>query len=281
MTKPTTTTLISATIGGAIAAAALLVAAPGDTTHRTIKGSASSAAGMLAADERTHQTLAHLIYQRAAPSVVAISATSTSHGFFGASAQADTGSGIVVSAKGLILTNNHVVNGAHSITVQVGGSSGPLRRAKVVGVDASDDLALLKITPAGLTLRPLHFADSSGVQIGDPAFAIGNPYGLDQTLTVGVVSALDRTITSPNGASITGVIQTDAALNPGNSGGPLLNAAGEVTGVNSQIATGSNSSEVEQQGGNTGIGFAIPSDTVRAELKRLDHGAAAAAASLS
>jgi putative serine protease PepD len=281
MPTPTTTTLISATIGGAIAAAALLVASPGDTTHRTIKGSASAAAGMLAADERTHQTLAHVIYQRAAPSVVAISATSTSNGFFGASSQSDTGSGIVVSTKGLILTNNHVVNGAHSITVQVGGSSGPLRRAKVVGVDASDDLALLKIAPAGLTLRVLRFADSSGVQIGDPAFAIGNPYGLDQTLTVGVISALDRTITSPNGASITGVIQTDAALNPGNSGGPLLNAAGEVTGVNAQIATGSNASPTEQQGGNTGIGFAIPSDTVRAELKRLDHGAAAKAASLS
>jgi putative serine protease PepD len=282
MPKPTITTLISASIGGAIAATLLVLATPSGTTHRTIKGSASAAAGMLAADERTHQTLAHLIYEHAAPSVVAISATSTSNGFFGASSQADTGSGIVVSAKGLILTNNHVVSGAHAITVQVGGSSGPLRRATVVGVDASDDLALLRIMPEGLTLRPLRFADSAGVQIGDPAFAIGNPYGLDQTLTVGVVSALHRTITSPNGASITGIIQTDAALNPGNSGGPLLNAAGEVTGVNSQIATSSGSSEFdEQQGGNTGIGFAIPSDTVRSELKRLDHGAAASAAGLS
>jgi putative serine protease PepD len=115
------------------------------------------------------------------------------------------------------------------------------------------------------------------VQVGDPAYAIGNPYGLDQTLTVGVVSALHRTINAPDGAAITGVIQTDAALNPGNSGGPLLNAAGEVIGVNSQIATGANSTGDGDEGGNTGIGFAIPSNTVKTELARLDHGVAAAA----
>jgi putative serine protease PepD len=118
----------------------------------------------------------------------------------------------------------------------------------------------------------LRFGNSAAVRVGDPAFAIGNPYTFDQTLTVGVISALNRTITSPNGASITGVIQTDAALNPGNSGGPLLDAAGRVIGVNSQIAT--DPSAVAQQGSNSGIGFAIPSTTVLADLASLDHGAA-------
>jgi putative serine protease PepD len=122
----------------------------------------------------------------------------------------------------------------------------------------------------------MEFADSASVRVGDEAFAIGNPYGLDQTLTVGVVSALRRTITSPNGALIRGVIQTDAALNPGNSGGPLLDTDGEVIGINAQIE--SNGQSGITQPGNTGIGFAIPSDTVIADLARLDHGAASIAA---
>jgi putative serine protease PepD len=119
----------------------------------------------------------------------------------------------------------------------------------------------------------LRFGNSAAVRVGDPAFAIGNPFTFDQTLTVGVISALDRTITSPNGANITGVIQTDAALNPGNSGGPLLNGAGEVIGVNSQIAA--SGAALATQGSNSGIGFAVPSATVLADLASMDHGAAA------
>ena len=165
-----------------------------------------------------------------------------------------------------------MVAGATRITVQFGGSGGPTRSARIVGVDASNDLALLSVAPTGLTLSPLRFGNSAAVRVGDPAFAIGNPYTFDQTLTVGVISALNRTITSPNGASITGVIQTDAALNPGNSGGPLLDAAGRVIGVNSQIAT--DPSAFAQQGSNSGIGFAIPSSTVLGDLASLDHGAA-------
>jgi putative serine protease PepD len=272
LARPTSTTILCGAVGGLIAAAAVFALSPSGTTHHTLTRSGPVAAGTLAADEQTHQTIAHVIYEHAAPSVVAISATSTSNSFFGSSQQADTGSGIVVSANGLILTNDHVVSGARAIAVQVGGSSGPLRRAAVVGTDASDDLALLKIAPDGLVLTPLKFADSATVNVGDQAFAIGNPYGLDQTLTVGVVSALDRTITAPNGAAIRGVLQTDAALNPGNSGGPLLNTAGEVIGVNAQIATGTGATATDEQGGNTGIGFAIPANTVKAELARLEHG---------
>jgi putative serine protease PepD len=279
MARVNLTTMLSAVFGGLVAAAILALVPSGKTIHRRVTASSPVAANTLAADEQTHQTLAHVIYEADSLSVVAISATSSSSSLFGASQQADTGSGIVVSARGIILTNNHVVAGAHFIAVQIGGAAGPLRRAQLVGVDAAHDIALLQIAPAGLALRPLKFADSAVVAVGDPAFAIGNPYGLDQTLTVGVVSALHRTITAPDGAAIKGVIQTDAALNPGNSGGPLLNAAGEVIGVNSQIATSPDSSGASGvQGGNTGVGFAIASNTIKVDLEHLDHGAAAGAA---
>ncbi|MGA3362063.1 MAG: trypsin-like peptidase domain-containing protein [Solirubrobacteraceae bacterium] len=273
MARRPTTSLLSAALGGLLAAIAVVLIAPsGTVSTRTVAASTDAAANALASDRQTHQTLAHAIYEHAAPSVVAILATTQTTGLFGGT-QSDSGSGIVVSAKGLILTNNHVVAGADKISVQFGGSDGPTRSATVVGVDASNDLALLSVKPAGLTLTPLRFGNSAAVRVGDPAFAIGNPFTFDQTLTVGVISALDRTITSPNGAAITGVIQTDAALNPGNSGGPLLNAAGAVIGVNSQIATGG--SAFAAQGSNSGIGFAIPSATVLADLASLDHGAAA------
>ena len=273
MTPGPATSILKAILGGVLVAVVIVVISPsgGKTTH-IVSSTTPVAANALASDEQMHQTLAHQIYERAAPRVVAIEATSNSGGLFGGT-QSDSGSGIVVSAKGLILTNNHVVDGAGKITVQFGGSGGATRSARVVGTDASNDLALLSVAPAGLKLSPLTFADSAAVQVGDEAFAIGNPFLFDQTLTAGVVSALDRTITSPNGASITGVIQTDAALNPGNSGGPLLNTSGQVIGVNSQIATGSGTTF---GGGNSGIGFAVPSSTVLSDLASFDHGAALA-----
>ena len=272
MNRRAATSLLSAALGGLVAAIIVVAIAPaGSSTTRTVSASTGVAANALASDELTHETLAHTIYERAAPGVVSILASTPSTGLFGGT-QSDSGSGIIVSARGLILTNNHVVSGATRITVQFGGSGGATRLARIVGVDASDDLALLSVTRAGLTLSPLRFGNSAGVRVGDPAFAIGNPYTFDQTLTVGVISALNRTITSPDGASITGVIQTDAALNPGNSGGPLLDSAGRVIGVNSQIAT--DPSGFAQQGSNSGIGFAIPSSTVLTDLASLDHGAA-------
>jgi putative serine protease PepD len=273
MTPRPATSILSAALGGLLVAGVIVVISPsGPTNTRTVAASAPVAANALASDQQTHQTLAHQIYERTAPSVVAISATSSPDSLFGGT-QSDTGSGIVVSAKGLILTNDHVVDGAAKITAQIGGSGGSLRAATVVGVDASNDLALLSVKPAGLTLTPLTFGSAAAVAVGDQAFAIGNPFTFDQTLTVGVISALNRTITSPNGATITGVIQTDAALNPGNSGGPLLNAAGQVIGINSQIATGGGSA-FAGGGGNSGIGFAVPSSTVLHDLASFDHGAA-------
>jgi S1-C subfamily serine protease len=174
-----------------------------------------------------------------------------------------TGSGFVIDTEGHLLTNNHVVEGADRIQVKL-GSSDTTYQAKVVGADPATDLALLKVeAPAG-QLHPLTLGHSSEMEVGDPVVAIGNPFGLDRTVTSGIVSALQRQIEAPDGFSITHVIQTDAAINPGNSGGPLINADGEVIGINSQIATGGGGN------GNVGIGFAIPIDTVRAELHQLE-----------
>src|SRR6266545_3570062 len=168
-----------------------------------------------------------------------------------------TGSGFVVSKDGLIVTNEHVVDGASQVQVKI-GTSDQAQDATVVGADPSRDLALLKVD--GHDLPTLSLGDSSQVSVGDPTYAIGNPFGLDHTLTTGIVSALQRSLQAPDGAKISGAIQTDAALNPGNSGGPLLDADGKVIGVNSQIQTGSSNGA---EGGNVGIGFAIPASTVK------------------
>jgi S1-C subfamily serine protease len=173
-----------------------------------------------------------------------------------------TGSGIVVDTEGHVLTNNHVVEGASKISVKLGASN-TAYDATVVGTDPATDIAVLKVDAPQSQLHPLTLGHSSEVEVGDPVVAIGNPFGLDRTVTSGIVSALQRQIQAPNGFSIDNVIQTDAAINPGNSGGPLINAEGEVIGINSQIETGGSGS------GNVGIGFAIPIDTVRAELNQL------------
>jgi S1-C subfamily serine protease len=173
-----------------------------------------------------------------------------------------TGSGFVIDTEGHVLTNNHVVEDADRVQVKLGDSS-KTYTAKVVGADPATDLALLDVeAPAG-DLHPLTLGHSAEMEVGDPVVAIGNPFGLDRTVTSGIVSALQRQIQAPNGFSISNVIQTDAAINPGNSGGPLINADGEVIGINSQIATGGGGN------GNVGIGFAIPIDTVRSEIQQL------------
>jgi S1-C subfamily serine protease len=174
-----------------------------------------------------------------------------------------TGSGFVIDTQGHLLTNNHVVEGADRIQVKL-GSSDTTYQAKVVGADPATDLALLDVEAPADQLHPLSLGRSSEMEVGDPVVAIGNPFGLDRTVTSGIVSALQRQIEAPDGFSITNVIQTDAAINPGNSGGPLINAAGEVIGINSQIATGGGGN------GNVGIGFAIPIDTVRSEIHQLE-----------
>ena len=177
-----------------------------------------------------------------------------------------TGSGFVVSKDGLIVTNDHVVDGASQVQVKI-GTSDSAQPATVVGADPSRDLALLKVDASNLPT--LSLGDSSSVSVGDPTYAIGNPFGLDHTLTTGIVSALQRSLQAPDGAKISGAIQTDAALNPGNSGGPLLDADGKVIGVNSQIQTGSTNGA---EGGNVGIGFAIPANTVKSFISEAKAG---------
>jgi S1-C subfamily serine protease len=174
-----------------------------------------------------------------------------------------TGSGFVIDTDGHVLTNNHVVSRAQTIRVKLGGGNTSYT-AKVVGTDPATDLALLKIDAPSSDLHPLALGDSSSVRVGDPVVAIGNPFGLDQTATTGIVSALQRQIQAPNGFAISNVIQTDASINPGNSGGPLLNSSGQVIGITSQIETGGGS-------GSVGIGFAIPSNTARQVVTQLEQ----------
>jgi S1-C subfamily serine protease len=174
-----------------------------------------------------------------------------------------TGSGFVIDSEGHILTNNHVIEGAGTVEVKLGDSEKKYE-AEVVGTDPGTDIALLEVEAPAKELHPLTLGHSGEVEVGDPVVAIGNPFGLDRTVTSGIVSALQRQIQAPNGFSINHVIQTDAAINPGNSGGPLIDSQGEVIGINSQIATGGGGN------GNVGIGFAIPIDTIRAEIKQLE-----------
>jgi putative serine protease PepD len=244
-------------------AAVVAFASGGILTHELLDGSSSAttttppaAQTRAVADD---STTAARVYNGAKDAVTYIVADT-------AEGQA-TGSGFVVSSDGLIVTNDHVVDGATQVQVKI-GTSGDAQDAQVVGVDASHDLALLKVDASNL--KALDLGDSSSVGVGDATYAIGNPYGLDHTLTTGIVSALNRDLQSPNGSTIRGAIQTDAALNPGNSGGPLLDASGEVIGVNAQIATGGDSSG--GQGGNVGIGFAIPASTVKSFLVQAKAG---------
>jgi S1-C subfamily serine protease len=176
-----------------------------------------------------------------------------------------TGSGFLIDTEGHIVTNNHVVENADKVEVKL-GSSDKTYDAEVVGADPATDVALLKVDAPADSLHPLALGDSSKVEVGEPVIAIGNPFGLDRTVTSGIVSALQRQIQAPNGFSISHVIQTDAAINPGNSGGPLIDSAGRVIGINSQIQTGGGE-------GNVGIGFAVPINTAREVVQQLEaHG---------
>jgi len=205
----------------------------------------------------TAETRINQIYERVNASVVSVQ---TRTGGGGA-----TGSGFVIAGDGTIVTNDHVVEDSSAVQVRFDDKSQPIA-ARVVGTDPSSDLAVLKVDPGKApAMRPLTLADSSRVEVGDNAIAIGFPLGLDRTATAGIVSGLGRTIQAPNNFSIDNVIQTDAPINPGNSGGPLLDDRGRVIGVNSQIATAGSQ-------GNVGIGFAVPSNTVRDIIPRLGRG---------
>jgi S1-C subfamily serine protease len=209
------------------------------------------------------------IYQQDSPGVAFVQAQSAPrppsplNPFGGGGGGTATGSGFVIDQQGDILTNAHVVNGAQKIEVTLGNtdSSQPVS-AQVVGKDPSTDVALLKVNTPASNLHPLTLGDSSQVNVGDPVVAIGNPFGLDRTVTSGIVSALQRQIKAPNGFTINNVLQTDAAINPGNSGGPLIDSNGRVVGINSQI-------ESPSGGGNVGIGFAVPINTARQVAQQL------------
>jgi len=252
---------VCAVAGGATGA--LVATGAYGPAHRTVTTQGAAASGI--ADTTARAYTAQQVYRRAAPSVVQITATSDGGGFGGfgdLGRSVSTGTGFVVSRDGLIVTNAHVVDGASTLQVSFGDGS-PVN-ARLVGSDDATDIALLQISPHGRTLQPLTFGDSSTVQVGDDAYAIGDPYGLDRTLTTGVISATKRQISSPSGVAIDDALQTDAALNPGNSGGPLLDSSGRVIGINSQIETSGT------DGGSLGIGFAVPSNTVRQVLQRLE-----------
>ena len=192
------------------------------------------------------------LYKNVAPGVVDIVVNTSSGGFGDQGAQAE-GSGFVVDSSGDIVTNQHVVAGENGIKVTF--QDGKTAKATVVGTDPSTDIAVIKVSVDASELHPLTFGSSAAVEVGQSVAAIGSPFGLPETLTSGIVSALNRTISAPNNFSISGAIQTDAPINHGNSGGPLLSASGQVIGVNAQIESDS--------GGNDGVGFAIPSDAVK------------------
>ena len=264
---------VSALLGGAVVVA--VVAAfgglgEGSTTVTTVQALPAAPTN---ASTRTLGLTPHEIYVRDAPGVAFVTSTivqkseSPFNLFGGGEAQRQgtaTGSGIVIDSNGTILTNYHVVENAIKVTVSF--EKGKTVEATVVGKDPSNDLAVLRIHPDGITLHPLALGNSAAAQVGDPVYAIGNPFDLQRTLTTGVVSALQREITAPNGFTINNVLQTDAPINPGNSGGPLLDALGRVIGINSQIETGGSG------GGSVGIGFAVPINTAKAEIAQLEKG---------
>src|SRR4051812_2450487 len=259
--------LLSGLLGGGIVAALLLALGVGGTTKTTTVVQQAPIAATSAAQTDGKGLTAADIYKRDVPGVVFVRSTIVQRSdspfdLFPTEQQGEaTGSGFVIDKVGDILTNAHVVEGAVKVTVQF--SDDKTVDAKIVGRDTSTDLALLRVDPDGVELHPLILGSAKPVQVGDPAVAIGNPFGLSRTLTTGVISAKQRQIQAPNGFKIDNVLQTDAPINPGNSGGPLLDAAGRVIGINSQIETGGSGN------GNVGIGFAVPIDTARKVLPQL------------
>jgi S1-C subfamily serine protease len=206
------------------------------------------------------------IYSRVSDGVVFVQANSGRGQLpFPGGGRAASGSGFVVDDQGHIVTNDHVVQGASQYRVRFGPDGKPIV-ANLLGTDPSADLAVLKVDPKDADLHPLGLGASDKLRPGDLAIAIGSPFGLEGTVTSGIVSALGRTITAPNGFSISSAVQTDAAINPGNSGGPLLDAQGRVIGVNSQIQTNGGSDQ------NSGVGFAVPVDAVKRALPALEQG---------
>jgi putative serine protease PepD len=267
--------LAAALAGGTVAVigAALVGTGEHTTTIRELVQTPTNAPGNVSQTSQVRPLTVRAIYDRDAPGVVQVTTTTkvklpqtdwfgNPFGPPGTEVQRSLGSGFVIDKAGYIVTNYHVVGNAQSVHVSF--SNNDSMKAEVIGKDPATDVALLKVEASSRALKPLQLGDSDGIHVGDQVAAIGNPLGLDRSITLGIVSALHRSLTSPEGTPIDRVIQTDAALNHGNSGGPLLDARGEVVGVNSQISTGNTG-----QQGNLGIGFAIPSNTVRGVVAQI------------
>jgi S1-C subfamily serine protease len=252
-------------LAAALTAAAGIGAGGGAATYALLSGDGSTVVRQVTVPDAepaasTTSLSVSDVYRRTHKGVVEITvATASPSPFSGSQTQQAQGSGFVYDGEGHIVTNEHVVDGATSVRVTFWNGSS--YEAEVVGSDASTDLAVLKVDAPASVLVPLTLGDSSGLEVGDGVVAIGSPFGLEGTVTSGIVSALHRQMTSPNDFTIDDSIQTDAAINHGNSGGPLLDAQGRVIGVNSQIESDS--------GGNDGVGFAIPSNTVRSVVSQL------------
>jgi S1-C subfamily serine protease len=270
----------AAVIGGLIVAIIGLIAIGAGWVHSSSSNTTTAAFPTPLPQPASQQTsgkgqTVNEIYREDSPGVVFVQSQLKSQGASllnpfggggGSGGGTATGSGFVIDHNGDILTNAHVVDGATNIQVTLGNSDNaqPVN-ATVVGKDPSTDVALLKVNVPADQLHPLALGNSAEAQVGNPVVAIGNPFGLDRTVTSGIVSALQRQIKAPNGVTIDNVLQTDAAINPGNSGGPLLDANGQVIGITSQI-------ESPNGGGNVGIGFAVPINTVRQVAQQLLQG---------
>jgi putative serine protease PepD len=235
-----------------VALAALLVAGP--LTGDDEPSATAEPPAVVASSGARNQTSVGAIYAAASPAVASVQTGGGS------------GTGFLIKTDGTLVTNAHVVGNDNDVRIRF-GDHGRTVPGTVVGSDTSTDLAVVRVDREAVQgVRPLRFADSERVKVGDLAVAIGNPLGLPQTATAGIVSGLEREIQAPDGFEIDEVIQTDAPINPGNSGGPLLDRRGQVIGVNSQIATSGAGS------GNIGIGFAVPSNTAREVVPQLEQG---------
>ena len=260
MNRALATTAVTALVAG-VAGGAIALAADGSPSDDHASASAPAAPAAASGTPTAAQ-----LYKQDDPGVVVITANETRKTQASLFQPSQTeqvqslGSGFVIDEQGDIVTNDHVVAGADSLKVGFGG--GASYSAKVVGADPSSDLAVIRLQNAPADLHPLAFDTSSAVHPGDPVYAIGNPFGLDSTMTAGIVSATGRDIQAPDGLTIPDAIQTDAPINHGNSGGPLIDAAGHVVGVASQIQGGTVDA-------NVGVGFAVPSDTVRSVVGQL------------
>ncbi len=215
--------------------------------------------GRLDAAVSTDENINIRVYRNESPGVVNITSTTYVSDFFDVYPEKGTGSGSIIDPRGLVLTNYHVVRGAQDLQVTLADKS--THRGRVVGADPEDDLAVVRIVAPPPGLHVIEMASSGNLEVGQKVLAIGNPFGLDRTLTTGIISGLGRPLKTDAGTTIQNVIQTDAAINPGNSGGPLLNSQGRIVGVNTAIYSPS--------GGSVGIGFAIPVNVVKRVLNDL------------